>query len=75
MKISKGEAKAAKRRWANVNAAELRELRQTSLSITIIHLAALMSSVKAMEWDRSLSEKESEVRIRWQRLRKAYHAR
>lgn len=63
------------KRWKNVNAAELRELRQTPLSTKILQLATLMSSVKAMGWDRALSREEGEARIRWQRLKKVYHAR
>ena len=74
MKISQKEARAAKRRWENVNKAEHQELRKTPLSAKIISLAALMSSVKGMGWKKALSEEEREVRLRWQRLRKVYHA-
>ncbi len=75
MKISASEVRAAKKRWENVNAAEREELRQTPLSIKIIQLAALMESVKGMGWEKSLSEEEKKVRMRWQRLRDAYRAR
>lgn len=75
MKISPKEARAAKRRWENVNKAEHGELRKTPMSAKIISLAALMSSVKGMGWEKALSEEERKVRLRWQRLRKIYHAR
>jgi hypothetical protein len=74
MKISKSEAKAFKNRWERVNAAQRHELRQTSLLKKILHLAALMASVKAMRWDKALSKEVTSVRNRWKRLRKAYHA-
>ncbi len=45
------------------------------MSAKIISLAALMSSVKGMGWEKALSEEERKVRLRWQRLRKIYHAR
>jgi len=75
MKISKREAKAAKRRWENVNAAELRELKKTPLLTKTIQLAALMSSVRSMGWQKALSGQEKEVRVRWQKLRKVYCGR
>lgn len=74
MKISKGEARAAKKRWENVNAAEIRELRRTPSSIKIIQLAALMASVKSMGWNSSLADEESEARARWLRLKQNNHA-
>jgi len=74
MKIPKAEAKAFKKRWERVNAAQRHELRQTSLSKKILQLASLMASVKAMRWDKSLSKEVTAVRNRWKRLRKAYRA-
>jgi hypothetical protein len=75
MKISRAEAQAAKKRWENINAAEIRELRRTPLSEKITQLAALMASTKAMGWDTAPSDEEIEVRMRWLSLKKAKHAR
>jgi len=70
--LTKAEAVAFKARWAVVNRAERKELRATSVGHKLQQLAALMASVDKLGWTESLSQEESEVRIRWNRLRKAY---
>ena len=73
--LTKEEAYAFRKRWELVNAAEIEELRRTSLSKKMQQLASLMLSVKELDWHKALSEGESELRERWNRLRMAYHVR
>ena len=70
--LTKTEAKVFKARWAAANNAERQELRATSLTHKLRQLAALMASVDKLGWAKSLAQEESEVRVRWNRLRKAY---
>jgi hypothetical protein len=60
-----------KKRWAMVNAAELRELRATPLREKARQTAALMESAKRLGWIEMLDAQEEEVRDRWNALRKA----
>lgn len=73
-KLTKDDADAFIKRWELVNEAEIEELRRTPLSKKIQQLSSLMLSVKELNWHKALSEGESEVRGRWNRLRMAYHA-
>ena len=70
--ITREEAQAFKERWQAVNAAELEELRATSFEQKLRQLAALMASVKQMEWTAALAAEEDEARQRWLRLKRAY---
>ena len=72
--ITKSEAKAFRTRWEIVNDAEIEELRKTSVSEKFSQLVALMSSVEKIGWAKSMASEEKEVRDRWIRLRKYYHA-
>ena len=72
--LTKADAAAFKARWAVVNRAERKELRATSVSRKLRQLAALMASVDKLGWTESLAQEESEVRLRWNRLRQAYLA-
>lgn len=70
--MTKADGLAFKKRWLAVHAAEVKELRATTMNEKLEQLAALMSSVKKLRWNESLSAEESQVRERWKRLRKAY---
>jgi len=72
-RLTKAEAKAFRRRWKAVNAAEIEELRLTPMSQKFQQLAALMASAKQFGWTKGLEEEEAEVRDRGNRLRKAFH--
>ena len=72
--LTKADAAAFKARWTVVNRAERKELRVTSVSRKLRQLAALMASVDKLGWTKLLAHEESEVRIRWNRLRKTYLA-
>jgi len=73
--MTREQALAYKRRYEIVNAHEREELRRTSVEVKFRQLCSLMASVKAMGWDEALAEGEQDVRIRWQRIRKAAQAR
>ncbi len=73
--LTKDEADAFRKRWEIVHTAEIEELRRTPLSKKMQQLSSLMLSVKELDWHKALSEGESELRERWNRLRMAYHAR
>ncbi len=70
--LTKKQAQAFRDRWRKVNEAEIEELRRTSPDRKFKQLAALMASVKAFGWEKSLREGEEEVRKRWIRLYKAF---
>ena len=65
------EIKAFKKRWALVNAAEIRELRQTSMGEKARQTAALLESARKLGWLQSQDPEEEEVWDRWNALRKA----
>jgi hypothetical protein len=71
LRISRSEARRFKRRWAAVNAAELKELRATPLAQKALLTAALMESAKKLGWMEKLESREEEVRSRWNELKKA----
>ena len=73
-KITKAEARAFKERWKLVNAAERKELRSTPVELKFQQVAVLMASAKHLGWARALAAEETEVRNRWNRLRKALGA-
>jgi hypothetical protein len=67
----KNEIVNFKKRWALVNAAEIRELRAVSLSEKARQTSALMESAKQLGWTQAHDPQEMEVRKRWNALRKA----
>jgi len=69
-RITKAEARAFRARWEAVNAAEVDELRATSTTHKARQLASLMASVAKLGWTEALTEEETEVRNRWNRLRR-----
>lgn len=69
--LTKSEARAFKKRWVAVSAAEQEELRITDMATKLRQLAALMASAKKLGWDEVLASEEAEVRKRWKRLRRA----
>ncbi len=71
LQISKTEARRFKRRWAAVNAAELKELRATSLAQKACLTAALMESGRKLGRIEKLELLEEEVWSRWNELKKA----
>lgn len=68
------EGEAFKEKWAAVNAVELKELRATTIEWKVKQLIALMSSVGQLGWNEALAGEESDVRQRWNQLRRAYLA-
>ncbi|HAS17821.1 MAG: hypothetical protein A2Y48_08415 [Nitrospirae bacterium RIFCSPLOW2_12_42_9] len=72
-RITKEEAREYKRRWESVNEAEIQELRKTTIPQKLHQLVTLMASGKVFTAQTDIINKEeNEVRIRWNRLRKAY---
>lgn len=72
--MEKKEALEFKRRWEIVNEAEKRELRETPPSEKLKQLSVLMGWVKDFKWDDAMKAGESEVRERWIKLKRYYHA-
>ena len=60
--ITKNDAAAFKARWAAVNAAEVEELRTTSMEQKARQLAASMLSVRDLGWTEVLEAEEAAVR-------------
>jgi putative transcriptional regulator len=73
-RLTKGEAKAFKRRWEAVNAAEREELRSTTVPQKFRQVAALMASAGKLGWTEAVAGEEDLVRDRWARLRRECHA-
>ena len=69
-RITNAEAKAFRDRWEAVNAAEREELLKTPIRHKLLQLAALMATAEKMGWTETLAKEETEVRDRWNRLRK-----
>jgi len=72
--MTRAQALDYRRRWKLVNAREQRELRKTPVAVKFQQLAALMGSVDAMGWREALEEGVEEVRARWVKLHRIYHA-
>ncbi len=73
-RMTRGEARAFKRRWKDVNAAERDELASTPVALKFRQVAALLASVGMLGWNESSSAEEDVVRERWARLRRECHA-
>ena len=74
MKTTKAQVREFRDRWQRVNDAEIEELRRMTPMEKLRQLAALMASVDELGWQAKLMEEDQQVRERWNRLRKAYHA-
>lgn len=72
--LTRGEAQAYRRRWEAVNAAEREELASTPLGDKFRQVAALLASAGKLGWTGALAAEEDQVRQRWARLRREYHA-
>jgi hypothetical protein len=72
--IAKADAVAFRKRWEMVNAIQEEELRGLSADEKLAQLSMLMTLAKELDWTESLEIEASEVRNRWNKLRKAYHA-
>ena len=72
-RISKSEARAFRKRWKIVNAAEKEELCNTPEDEKLEQLMILMTSAKELGWTKKLEIEADEVRNRWNELRKVYH--
>jgi hypothetical protein len=73
-RLTKAEAQAFRKRWEAVNAAEREELRATPMARKFQQLTALMASVSQIGWVDKLAEEETEVRDRWNQLRRILSA-
>jgi len=72
--ISKSEALAFKKRWKVANAFEKEELCALSYDEKLDQLLMLVASAKEFDWTKELETEANEVRDRWNKLRRAYHA-
>ena len=72
--LSPAEARAWRRRWALVNAAEIKEMRGTPVWIKLRQLSAMMASARFFPKTAAEKAEEAGVRDRWNRLRRMRHA-
>lgn len=70
--LIKDQVLAYQKRWQMVNAAEIQELRHTSIAEKLRKTADLMASVQAMGWRDALESDEIKVWERWKKLRENY---
>ena len=73
-RITRSEAIAFEKHWKMINDIEREELRAIPAMEKLKQMVALMSSVEALGWAKALAAEEKEVRERWIKLRKYYHA-
>lgn len=73
-RLTRGEAQAYKLRWEAVNAAEREELISMPIAHKFRQLAALQASAGKFGWTAALAAEEDQVRQRWARLCREYHA-
>jgi transcriptional regulator with XRE-family HTH domain len=73
-RLTRGEAQAYRRRWEAVNAAEREELISMPIAHKFRQIAALQASAGKFGWTEALAAEEDQVRQRWARLRRKYHA-
>jgi transcriptional regulator with XRE-family HTH domain len=73
-RLTRGEAQAYRRRWEAVNAAEREELASTPVADKFRQVAALAASGEKLGWTEALAAEEDQIRQRWARLRREYHA-
>ncbi len=72
-RITRAEAKAYRKRWEALNAAETKELRATPIARKLQQLSALMAWGRHFGWTEPPADGVEEVRERWVRLVKTYH--
>jgi uncharacterized protein (DUF433 family) len=70
--MTRAQAREFRSRWSMVNKAERHELRKTPATHKLLQLAALMSSAQQLGWMARVSPAETEVRKRWNQLRREY---
>lgn len=73
-RITKSEAQTFRRRWEIVNNVEKKMLRITSADEKLGQLTMLMSLAKELDWKSTLEAEVRQIRDRWNKLRKVYHA-
>ncbi len=73
-RITRSEAQAFRKRWKIANAAEREELCNIPEDEKLKQLATLMRIAKDLGWTKAPEVEVNEVRDRWNKLRKAYHA-
>jgi hypothetical protein len=66
------QARAFKKRWKMVNAAEMEDLRSTPVSEKFQKLSSLLLSAKHFHRPKNLAREESEIWERWNRIRRAF---
>jgi hypothetical protein len=71
-RITAVQARAFVTRWQVANAAEIEELRNTSLAAKLRQLETLRLSADAFAPNTRSETEREKVRQRWMRLRKAY---
>jgi hypothetical protein len=72
--LTKREARAFKKRWAMVNAAERQDLAATPVAQKFRQLEALIVSARQLGWIEAPTATEGWVWERWARLRRMLHA-
>ncbi len=73
-RIKQREAQAFRKRWEIVADAERQEVRTASMAHKLRQLASLMPLVQKLRWSKTFKIEETEVRNRWNRLRRARRA-
>jgi putative transcriptional regulator len=68
--MTRGEAKAFKRRWEIVNTAEKEELATTPVAHKFRQLMSLMTTAGKLGWTSNMETEEAQVRDRWALLRR-----
>ncbi|MBI4966228.1 MAG: helix-turn-helix transcriptional regulator [Desulfomonile tiedjei] len=72
-RLTREEARAFKKRWEAVNAAESQELAATEVAHKFRQLAALLTSAEKLGWTETRAGEESQGRDQWARLRRGNH--
>lgn len=73
-RLTKAQAQAFQKRWELVTVAEKEELVSTPMALKLRQLAALMASAQKLGWTGAQAAEEDEVRRRWSKLRRGFHA-
>ncbi len=73
--MNRDDLLAYKRRWQLVEEREIEELRAATPEHKMRQLAALMASVDAMGWRKSLEEDDLRIWKTWQKLRERLGSR
>jgi hypothetical protein len=70
--VSKGQARAFKKRWKDIHAVEREERRRMPIWRKLQELTALAAWARYFGWTKFPPNREREVRERWNRLLRAY---